>query len=154
VSAAGVVIARDETREPATLLGQRKEVYAERRQELMKRIAELRGPGRSDESVIVLRGVDDPELAEGRFRQSNDFAYLTGAEVPGAWLILLPKQQKATLYLPPTGTGIERMEGPRPGPGPETAKALGIENVESTERLLGDLFGAIADPQKMGPNRG
>ena len=29
--------------------------------------------------------------------------------------------------------------------GAETAKALGFESVESTERLLGDLFGAIAE---------
>jgi Xaa-Pro aminopeptidase len=135
------------------LLAQPATAFPERRKELMKRLSAVQEGFRTAETVAVLRGADDRELAEGRFRQSNYFAYLTGVEVPGAWLILLPGKAEATLYLPPAGTGAERMELARPAPGPESAKRYGFDRVESTEKLLGDLFGAIADPQKPGPRR-
>jgi Xaa-Pro aminopeptidase len=143
--------------EPQLLVGQPRTDYQARRQELMKRIKEAesrsaptprrRGPR---QPVIVLRGSDDPDI-EGKFRQSNDFAYLTGTDLPSAYLILLPNEGKETLYLPPSPFG-RGLNASRPGPGEKTAELLGIQKVESTEKLLGDLFGAIGDA--LVPRRG
>ncbi len=93
----------------------------------------------------MLRGADDPDL-EGAFRQSNNFAYLTGVDVPSAYLVLLPDDGRATLYLPPVNPHTGGFVESRPGPGPEAAERFGFERVESTATLLGDLFGAIHDP--------
>jgi Xaa-Pro aminopeptidase len=137
---------------PVLLIEQPRADYQARRKELMKRIRDaeasagpsLRRRGRV-EPVVVIRGADDPDI-EGKFHQSNDFAYLTGVDVPDAYLVLLPTQEQETLYLPrPPAFG--RMVSARPGPGRESAESLGFARVESTERLLGDIFGAIGDPQ-------
>ncbi|MBX6312519.1 MAG: aminopeptidase P N-terminal domain-containing protein, partial [Isosphaeraceae bacterium] len=130
------------------LLHQPRADYQARRKELMKRIKETVGRGR--EAVLVLRGEDDrgrEDFEIGRFRQKNLFAYLTGVEVPGAYLILRPNQDNETLYLPPDS---RNREGSRLAPSPEVAEALGFAKVESTARFLGDLFGAIGDPLRGG----
>ena len=106
----------------------------------MARIQETES-GRDRPVIVVVRGNDDrlrEDFEEGRFRQSNAFAYLTGVEAPGAALILRPDEGRETLYLPPA----DRPGGP---PAPD-APSLGVARVESTGRLLGDLFGAIGDP--------
>jgi Xaa-Pro aminopeptidase len=46
------------------------------------------------------------------FRQSNDFYYLCGVEVPHAYLLLDADRGTATLYLPPRDAKHERNEGP------------------------------------------
>ena len=75
------------------LLGQPRADYRRRRHDLMDRIVKaeadraLPGPTPRGEMVVVLRGEDDrgkEDFEEGRFRQRNDFAYLTGVDVPGA----------------------------------------------------------------------
>ena len=72
--------------------------YVARRHALMERVAKAAGK----DCVVIVRGEDDQgkeDFEEGRFRQRNDFAYLTGVDAPGAWLVLLPNQNRATLYL-------------------------------------------------------
>ena len=91
-----------------------------RREDLMERItkaeAERVPPSRSrpGESVVVLRGEDDrgkEDFEEGRFRQRNDFAYLTGVETPARGSCSCRGQNRpSTLYLPP-GSGHSVMNG-------------------------------------------
>ena len=103
------------------------------------------GTGLASEPIIVLLG--EPGGVEGKFRQENDFAYLTGVDVPDAALIL-SADGGATLYLPPRNPVSERWNGKVIGPGDETAKLLGFSKVESTELFLADLFRAVSDPRK------
>jgi Xaa-Pro aminopeptidase len=133
------------TPEGPRLLGQPRGDFAARRRELMRRIRQdlpERGAGRC---LIVLRGADEPEN-EGRFRQANDFAYLTGVEVPSAVLVLWPAEGREALYLPPVSPHAGVFTESRPAPGPEAAEPLGFQHVESTSTLLADVFRTIGDP--------
>jgi len=95
--------------------------------------------------IVVLRGADDPEL-EGRFRQTNNFAYLTGLEAPSAFFVMTSDSKSETVYLPPVNPFRASIEEERPAPGEATATRLGIARAETSEKFLGDLFTAIADP--------
>jgi Xaa-Pro aminopeptidase len=121
---------------------------AARRQALMKRLREAEG---NRHALALVRGSDRSDredFAEGRFRQNNWFAYLTGVEIPGAYLVLFPDDKKDVLYLPPgrLGTSFSGGDRPIPRPGEETADRWQYAEVASTARLLGDLFSAMADP--------
>ena len=50
--------------------------------------------------VVVLVG-EGEEADHNRFRQENDFSYLTGVDQPDAALILWPETGDEALYLPP-----------------------------------------------------
>ena len=141
--------------EAPLLLAQPRADYQARRRDLIARLAKEGGRG---EIVVVLRGGDNignEDFEEGRFRQGNDFAYLTGVDTPGAWLVVLPKSKRATLYLPPK-PGPSAMNGENHdfGPGQEAAEALGFDEVRPTSKLLGDVFAAIADPIRPAPGAG
>src|SRR5829696_4484793 len=62
-----------------------------------------------------------------RFRQTNEFYYLCGVEVPHAYLLLSGAQRTATLYLPHRNDARERGEG----------KLLSAEDAELIQRLSG-----------------
>ena len=62
-----------------------------------------------------------------RFRQTNEFYYLCGVEVPHAYLLLDGSRRTATLYLPHRNEGRERSEG----------KLLSAEDAETVKRLSG-----------------
>lgn len=102
--------------------------------------------------VVAMVGAGEPG-DDAKFRQDNDFAYLTGVDVPDAALLLWPETGEEALYLPPRDLGRERWDGPRPGPGPEGASATGFARVESSEGLLADLFRAVGDPRAGGDPR-
>jgi len=122
----------------------------EMRAALQKRMPDSAGEF-SIEPVIVLVGQDDSNLQffEGKYRQKNEFAYLTGVEAPAAGLILLPNQDREILYLPLVNRTAAPFEEVPDGPGPESAEKFGFARVESTETFLADLFRAISDPRKM-----
>jgi len=61
-------------------------------------------------AVAVLQGAPAPS-GYTRFRQSNDFYYLSGIEVPGAYLLIQGGTGRTTLYLPHRNDGRERSEG-------------------------------------------
>jgi len=73
-----------------------------------------------------------------RMRTDSGFYYLTGVDVPGAKLILIPKDiaaksshpefWKTTLYLPPDNPVYGVWDDPMLFPGKEAEKATGIEN--------------------------
>ena len=59
------------------------------------------------------------------FRQSNEFYYLTGLEVPHSYLLLDGRSGKSTLYLPHRDADRERNEG----------KQLSAEDAEQVKTL-------------------
>ena len=61
-------------------------------------------------AIAILQGEPSPR-GYTRFRQSNEFYYLTGIEVPHAYLLLDGASRRATLYLPHRNEGRERGEG-------------------------------------------
>ncbi|MFB0518456.1 MAG: aminopeptidase P N-terminal domain-containing protein [Acidobacteriota bacterium] len=71
-------------------LGYTKEEFMRRRAELMKRV---------EEGMIILFGNSMPGSSI-RFRQDNDFYYLSGVEDLGAVMILIPEGQQSFLFLP------------------------------------------------------
>ncbi len=69
-----------------------------------------------------------------RFRQSNDFYYLCGVEIPHAYLLLDGTNRKTTLFLPHRNESRERGEG----------KVLSSEDFEEVRKLSG--VDAVSSP--------
>lgn len=61
-------------------------------------------------AIAILQGEPSPR-GYTRFRQSNEFYYLSGIEVPHAYLVLDGASRRTTLYLPHRNEGRERGEG-------------------------------------------
>jgi Xaa-Pro aminopeptidase len=100
--------------------------FAQRRARVMEQIGD---------GVVVMQGT--PELDTYlKFRQSNQFFYLTGVEVPRAILVIDGRAKATTLYLPPVDSGMVRSEGPMLGPGAETERLTGIERVLPRDAFL------------------
>ena len=78
------------------------------------------------EAVALVQGAPAPE-GYLRFRQSNDFYYLCGVEVPHAYLLLDGASRRATLFLPHRNERRERSEG----------KVLSAEDAELVTKLTG-----------------
>jgi Xaa-Pro aminopeptidase len=76
--------------------------------------------------LALVQGAPSP-AGYVRFRQSNEFYYLCGVEVPHAYLLMNGAQRTATLYLPHRNEGRERSEG----------KMLSAEDAELVKRLSG-----------------
>lgn len=101
-------------------------VYRKRR----KRLSEAVGRG----TVVLWGAGDDRGYGDvGTFRQSPDFFYLTGVELPNAVLVLRPEEKAELLFLPPRNENVERWTGPKLGPGEETAELLGFDQVLSRD---------------------
>jgi Xaa-Pro aminopeptidase len=77
-------------------------------------------------NIAILQGAPTPP-GYTRFRQSNDFYYLCGVEVPNAYLLLDGAERKTTLYLPHRNAGREKGEG----------KVLSAEDAEELEKWTG-----------------
>jgi Xaa-Pro aminopeptidase len=77
-------------------------------------------------AVAILQGAPTPD-GYTRFRQSADFYYLCGVEVPNAYLVLDGASRKTVLYLPHRNEGRERGEG----------KVLSAEDAEEVRKLSG-----------------
>jgi Xaa-Pro aminopeptidase len=102
------------------------EEFAARRARVIQQIGD---------GAVVIQGTT--ELPSYRkFRQNNQFFYLTGVEVPRAILVIDGRAKSSTLFLPPRDERAERSEGPVLVPGPEAAKITGIERVLSRDELL------------------
>jgi len=61
-------------------------------------------------AIAILQGEPSPR-GYTRFRQSNEFYYLSGIEVPHAYLLLDGTSRRTILYLPHRNKGRERGEG-------------------------------------------
>ena len=78
------------------------------------------------DGIALFPGAPAPE-GYLRFRQSNDFYYLCGVEVPHAYLLLDGASRRATLFLPHRNERRERSEG----------KLLSAEDAELVRKLSG-----------------
>ena len=79
------------------------------------------------DAVAIIQGaVEKP--AELAFRQSAQFYYLTGVEVPRAILVMDGRAKTSTVYLDPAGFRV-RSFGPSLTASPEAAKVTGLDAV-------------------------
>lgn len=79
-----------------------------------------------DGGLALIQGAPAPE-GYTRFRQGNDFYYLSGIESPHAYLLLDGAQKMTALYLPHRNEARERSEG----------KLLSAEDADEVKRLSG-----------------
>lgn len=114
-----------------------KEEFAARRTRLMEKIAD---------GVAIIQGAAETGNSL-KFRQNNQFYYLTGVEVPRAILLVDGRTKRSTLFLPPRDERKERSEGPVLVPGAEAAAITGIEAVESREQFATALKSAAGSPR-------
>ena len=77
-------------------------------------------------AIAIVQGAPTP-VGYSRFRQSTDFYYLSGIEVPNAYLLLDPLERRTTLYLPHRNERRESGEG----------KVLSAEDADEVKRLSG-----------------
>jgi Xaa-Pro aminopeptidase len=85
-----------------------------------------------DAVAIVQGAVEKP--AELAFRQSAQFFYLTGVEVPRAILVMDGRAKTSTLYIDPAGFRV-RAFGPSLTAGPEATKVTGLDAVVARDQL-------------------
>lgn len=78
------------------------------------------------DGVALVQGAGLQE-AYARFRQSNEFYYLCGVEVPNAYLLIDGASRRTTLYLPHRNERRERSEG----------KLLSAEDADLAVKLTG-----------------
>src|SRR5258708_3866670 len=96
-----------------------KEEFAARRAKVLQKIGD---------GVAVMQGATETSSYE-KFRQSNQFYYLTGVETPRAVLVIDGRARSTTLYLNLTNEQMERSEGPLLGPGANAEGLTGIDHV-------------------------
>ena len=97
------------------------------------------------EAAVVIQGTDElPTYL--KFRQSNQFFYLTGVEVPRAILVIDGRTKTSTLFLNPRDERAERSEGPVLAPGPEAETLTGVTSV----RPRGEFAAVLAQLARRG----
>ncbi len=107
--------------------------FAARRARVMERIG--------DGAAVLQGAAESPAYV--KFRQNNQFFYLTGVEVPRAIAIVDGRTRKTTLFLQPRDERAERSEGPALVPGPEAEKLTGADAVRPRDEF-GAALAALA----------
>lgn len=118
-------------------------VLEARREALLERI----GSGVAVIRSASARDVERDYPQDSDFRQDNNFFYLTGLETPDSYLVLVARgdgEDEVILYLPPRNPAEERWTGPKIGPGPESVRLTGIEDVRSAERAEAEIGALLA----------
>lgn len=128
----------------ATLANQPLADYKMRRQKLLEQIKD---------GVVILVGAREEDLGEvGRFKQKNDFMYLTGVETPAAYVMLTPagllrgKPAQETVFIPARNLYQERWTGPQIGPGKEGEQKFGVQEVASVATFKERLTALLSAP--------
>ena len=116
---AAAVSARPAAQPPLFTTSLPKEEFAARRAKVLEQIGD---------GVVVMQGATETPAYE-KFRQSNQFYYLTGIEVPRAILVMDGRTKSTTLYIQPTSDQMERSEGPLLKPGAAAEQLTGIQNI-------------------------
>jgi Xaa-Pro aminopeptidase len=106
-----------------------KQEFAERRARLMERIGD---------GIVVVQGATE-DAAYVKFRQNNQFFYLTGVESPRGIVMMDGRTKTTTLYLMPRNERAERGEGPLLAPGDEAVQLTGISRVVDRVEFTSDL---------------
>lgn len=115
------------------------EEFAARRARVMEQIG--------NDAIAVIRGTGETPVYY-RFRQNNQFFYLTGVQVPNAMLLIDGRTKQSTLFLAPRDERVERMDGPSLYAGDEAVKLSGIATVLPTERF-GETLTRVARDRKV-----
>jgi Xaa-Pro aminopeptidase len=124
-----------------------KDEFAARRTRVMQAIGD---------GVVVMQGATETPSYE-KFRQSNQFFYLTGVEVPRAILVIDGRAKSSTLYIARRNSDAEGSEGPVLTPGAEAAALTGIDRVLPREEFTAAakaLAGRIVHTTFRGETRG
>src|SRR6266850_2815218 len=108
-----------------------KEEFAQRRARVMQQIGD---------GIAIIQGTTETANTL-KFRQNNQFFYLTGVEVPRAILLVDGRAKQSTLFLPARNERKENTEGPVLVPGPDAVQLTGIESV----RVRDDFGSALRD---------
>ncbi len=113
-----------------------KEEFIERR----ARVYEFIG----SKAIAIIQGAPDVDGFEV-FRQTNEFYYFTGLDVPQALLLMDGRSKRSTLYLPHRDEGRERSEGKTlSAEDAELVKSVtGVEAVRPVEFLARDVRGGL-----------
>ncbi|MFQ3610085.1 MAG: aminopeptidase P family protein [Fimbriimonadales bacterium] len=134
--------------EPKALWGIPISEYAERRQALSRTLE-------SDQMVILMAESSPPTRM--RFRQENNFMYLTGVETPNAVLVILPEdspmEEKSVLFLQRRSRMSQIFEGPAPEPNEETRRELAVDAVRDRREFNDFLSEALTHHPKLLTNR-
>lgn len=126
--------------ETPTLWGIPVSEYAQRREQLRQTLE-------SDQIAIFASESSPPTRM--RFRQDNNFMYLTGLEAMNGVLVILPDdsslQERVVLFLPRQSRVSRLFEGPLPEPNDQTRRETGIEDI----RERGELSAFLAEALKV-----
>ena len=114
-----------------------KEEFAARRARVMQQIGD---------GIAIVQGTTETANTL-KFRQNNQFFYLTGVEVPRAILLIDGRAKTSTLFLAARNERKEATEGPVLVPGPEAAQLTGIESVRVRDDFAAALKQAAAGPR-------
>lgn len=108
-----------------------------------------------DGALAVLQGAG-PVAGFEVFRQTNDFFYLSGVEVPQAYLILDGRRRRSALYLPHRDAKHSATEGLEPAADDRAALAVltGCDGVFGLDQLAADLQGARVVHTPLSPAEG
>ncbi|HVW00715.1 MAG TPA: Xaa-Pro peptidase family protein [Planctomycetaceae bacterium] len=108
------------------------------------------------QAIAVLQGAEATGAFD-IFRQTNEFYYLCGVEVPHANLMLDGRSHRTTLYLPPHDARHERSEGPslNADDAATAVRLTGVDDVRPLRALGADAAGArcIFTPRSPGEKR-
>jgi Xaa-Pro aminopeptidase len=115
------------------------EEFAARRAQVLERIGD---------AVAVLQGASE-QPAYVRFRQNNQFFYLTGVEAPRALLLLDGRSKTVTLFLQPRNERLEQSEGPVLTPGQEAERLTGIAQVKPRDEFAAAFRTAAAGGRRV-----
>jgi len=110
------------------------EEFAARRAKIMEKIGD---------GIAVIQGTTETGNSL-KFRQNNQFYYLTGVEVPRAILLIDGRSKKSLLFLPPRDERKERTEGPVLVPGPDAVRLTGMDSVQARDEFDAALKQAAA----------
>jgi len=99
------------------------------------------------------RSIEGDYPQDSDYREDNDFFYLTGAEAPESWLVLVARDSalaQTILYLPQRDTVTpyrsEQWVGRRLNPGPEAAALTGISDIRPATQAQREISALVFGP--------
>ena len=102
--------------------------------------------------ILFANTEEEGQNASGRFRQDNDFYYLTGWNEPGAGLVIAPKTATRAyteiLFLPARNASQERWTGPKlTAATPQATQITGFASVQPLDAMREELIKILPTPR-------